>query len=191
MWEKDCSDPDEKRIGYLVDAPQETHHSMKGVSMSSDKIEKKLPDEILDLIEAEALAKGINKQDAIANLISAVKETELGDEIKKLKKERESLEKQRDEDKKEIKFLREEVSKFSLGLTTLAGTIGEVKNSGEQSAILTLTDQINSLSTEISKLKESSSKEEMTVIEKNLPLIMVSVLAALLLIYLIASKVLA
>lgn len=159
--------------------------------MSSDKIEKKLPDEILDLIEAEALAKGINKQDAIANLISLVKETELGDEIKKLKKERDLFEKQRDEDKKEIKFLREEVSKFSVGLTSLAGSIGDAKNSGEQPAIISLTEQIHSLSAEISKLKESSSKEEMTVIEKNLPLIMVSVLAALLLIYLIASKVLA
>jgi len=158
--------------------------------MTNDKIEKKLPDEIISLIDLEASSKGMSRQDVISHLVMAVKGAGQADENKRLKKEIEILEKQRDEDKKEIRFLRDEISRFSSGLTSLAVTIGESKGSADQLfTIASLSDQMKELSAEISLLKQDPHQENLTVIEKNLPLIMVSMLAALLLIYIIISKV--
>ena len=158
--------------------------------MSNDKIEKKLPDEIISLIDLEASSKGMSRQDVISQLVSAVKGAGQVDENKRLKKEIEILEKQREEDKKEIRFLRDEISKFSSGLTSLAVTIGESKGGADQiSTIAALSDQMKEISADISLLKQDPHMENLTVIEKNLPLIMVSMLAALLLIYIIISKV--
>lgn len=158
--------------------------------MGNEKVEKKLPDEIITLIDLEASSRGISRQEVISQLISAVKETGQVEQVKRLKKEIESLERLRDEDKKENRFLRDEISKFSSGLTSLAVTIGESRGSADQiSTIAALSDQMKELSAEITFLKQDPQKENLTVIEKNLPLIMVSVLAALLLIYIIISKV--
>lgn len=158
--------------------------------MNSNKIEKKLPDEIIALIDYEASSKGLNRQDVISHLVSAVKGAGQVEENKRIKKDYEILEKQRDEDKKEIRFLRDEISKFSSGLTSLAITIGESKGSADQiSTIAALSDQMKGLSEEISLMKQDQPKEYPTMIDKNLPLIMISVLAALLLIFLILSKV--
>ena len=161
------------------------------IIVGTEKIEKKLPDDIIALIDQEAVAKGISRQEIVSHLISAVKGANLTEENKQLKREIDRLEKNKDEDNKEIKFLREEISKFSSGLTSLAVTIGEWRGNAEQTATVeSLSVQIHELSSEISLLKEMKPEESQTVIEKNLPLIMVSVLAGLLLIYLILSKVL-
>jgi hypothetical protein len=162
----------------------------KEIIVGTEKIEKKLPDDIIALIDQEALAKGMSRQEIVSHLITAVKGANLTEENKQLKREIDRLEKNKDEDKKEIKFLRDEISKFSSGLTSLAVTIGECKGNAEQNATVdSLSVQIQELSSEISLLKEMKRGENQTIVEKNLPLIMVSILAGLLLIYLILSKV--
>ncbi|HWQ65434.1 MAG TPA: hypothetical protein VN372_01045 [Methanospirillum sp.] len=158
--------------------------------MNCNKIEKRLPDEIIDLIDLEVSSKGMSRQEIISHLVRAVKGADQSEENKRLKREIELLQKQRDEEKKEIHFLRDEISKFSSGLTSLAVTIGENKGNFEhESVIASLSDQVEVLSQEMVLLKRDPHIESNTAIEKNLPLIMVSILAALLLIYLIISKV--
>lgn len=158
--------------------------------MGSDKIEKRLPDEIIALIDREASSRGISRQEVVSLLISAVKEAALAEENKNLKHDVEYLHKQQKENLSEIQFLRDEISKFSSGLTSLAVTLGEGKrNDSQKPEVDSLSDQIRELSGEISHLKEAASGDNQTIVEKNLPLIMVSILAGLLLIYLIISKV--
>jgi len=158
--------------------------------MGSDKVEKRLPDDILALIDQEASSKGMSRQEIISLLIAAVKEANLTEENKELKRDIEYLHKQQKENVSEIQFLRDEIGKFSSGLTSLAVTLGEGKASNAQSpATDPLSAQIQELSDEIAHLKEATSGETQTVIEKNLSLIIVSVLAGLLLVYLIISKV--
>jgi hypothetical protein len=156
--------------------------------VGSEKIEKKLPEDIITLIDQEAASKNMSRQEVISHLISAVKGANISEENKRLKKEIELVHKQQEEEHKEIRFLREEISKFSSGLTSLAVTIGEGRIQDEQKlTIESLSVQIRELSTELSNIKEIPG-ETHSLLEKQLPLIMVSVLAGLLLIYLILSK---
>jgi hypothetical protein len=158
--------------------------------VGTEKIEKKLPDDIIALIDQEALSTGKSRQEIVSHLISAVKGANLTEENKQLKWEIDQLQKHKDENYKEIKFLRDEISKFSSGLTSLAVTMGERRGTDEQIATVeSLSVQIHELSSEISFLKGMKTNEGHTVIEKNLPLIMVSILAGLLLVYLILSNV--
>ncbi|WP_319538177.1 hypothetical protein [uncultured Methanospirillum sp.] len=158
--------------------------------MGSDKVEKRLPDDIIALIDQEASSKDMSRQEIISLLITAVKEANLAEENKELKRDIEYLHKQQKESVSEIQFLRDEISKFSSGLTSLAVTLGEGKaNDAQKSDTDSFSSQIQELSDEITHLKEAASGENQTVVEKNLPLIIVSVLAGLLLIYLIISKV--
>lgn len=157
--------------------------------MNLDKIEKKLPEEIVSLIDHEASLRGATRHEVVALLISSVKGSNLTEENRQLRADIEVLEKLQDDDKKEIKFLREEIRKFSSGLTSLAVTLGERKGDKDsQIEVENLSLRIKELGEEIILLKQCSKSEESGVIEKNLPLIMVSTLAALLLIYLIVSK---
>lgn len=158
--------------------------------MGSDKIEKRLPDDIISLIDQEAALNGISRQDVVSRLINAVKESNLAEENKELKRENEFLHKQHKENQSDIQFLRDEISKFSSGLTSLAVTLGEGKNNDlQKSTIDSLSTQIRELSDEINQIKAINPENNQTIIEKNLPLIMVSILAGLLLIYLIIGKV--
>jgi len=158
--------------------------------VGSDKVEKRLPDDIIALIDQEASSKGMTRQEIISLLITAVKEADLADENKELKRDIGYLHKQQKENVSEIQFLRDEISKFSSGLTSLAVTLGEGKANGAQKFETdSLSTQIQELSDEITQLKEAASGDTQNVVEKNLPLIIVSVLAGLLLIYLIISKV--
>lgn len=158
--------------------------------MGSDKIEKRLPDDIISLIDQEASSNGISRQDVVSRLITAVKESNLAEENRELKRENEFLHKQQKENQSDIQFLRDEISKFSSSLTSLAVTLGEGRvNDIQKSAIEPLSNQIRDLSEEINQIKANSPGDNQTIIEKNLPLIMVSILAGLLLVYLIIGKV--
>jgi ATP-dependent Clp protease ATP-binding subunit ClpA len=158
--------------------------------VGSDKIEKRLPDDIISLIDQEASSSGISRQDVVSRLITAVKEANLAEENKELKRENEYLHKQQKDNQSEIQYLRDEISKFSSGLTSLAVTLGEGRvHEVQKSTVDSLSNQIRELSEDINHIKENSHDEERSVMEKNLPLIMVSILAGLLLIYLIISKI--
>lgn len=133
--------------------------------MNFDKIEKRLPDEIISLIDHEASTRGISKQEVISLLVSAVNGNTLDEENRRLKVEIEVLEKFRDDERKEIKFLREENSKFSDGLTSLDVPIGGKKGNGEQqTAVNVISDQIRELAQGISLLRQIPEKEETSVI---------------------------
>jgi hypothetical protein len=157
--------------------------------MGTEKIEKKLPDDIVSLIDQEASSKGMTRQEVVSHLIGAVKGANLAEENKQLKKEIELVHKQQEEEHKEIRFLREEISKFSTGLTSLAIALGEGKGNSDAAVIESLSNQVHELVSEISVLKESKPIERQTVIENNMPLIMMSILSGLLLVYLIISTV--
>ncbi|PWR73026.1 hypothetical protein [Methanospirillum lacunae] len=158
--------------------------------MGSDKIEKRLPDDIITLIDQEASLNGISRQDVVSRLIAAVKESNLAEENRELKRENEFLHKQQKENQSDIQFLRDEMSKLSSGLTSLTLTLGEGRvNDAQKSTIDLLSIQIQKISEEVNQLKTVNPDDNQTIIEKNLPLIMVSILAGLLLIYLIIGKV--
>jgi hypothetical protein len=140
--------------------------------MNIDKIEKRLPDEILILINQEATSHDISRQEAISRLISSVRDSDLAEENRQLRTEIDVLKKLQDDEKKEIKFLREEISKFSSGLTTLAVTIGKGKGAEDhQMAVDSLSVKIKELGEEIAVIRPLTERNKGMVIEENLPLI--------------------
>jgi hypothetical protein len=96
-----------------------------GEVMVSDKVYKRLPADILTLIDEEAQAQNISRQNAISNLISIVSARRDDKEKEKLQTENMILNKYLKLKDDEITFLREEIKALNRGLTKLAETLAK------------------------------------------------------------------
>jgi|GEM_PF-1281319 len=158
--------------------------------MGTQKIEKKLPDSILALIDEEAEKMGISRQEAISRLISSVlslkNETEIEHLILELKNQGIQLV-MKDE---EISYLRTELSNMNQGLSKMAENLTKRNCSiaDVDAQVSPMRDEVTALSGEISKMRDKIETISSSSFERHIPLLIIGILAGLLVVYLIVMK---
>lgn len=157
--------------------------------MGIEKIGKKLPEDIISIIDAEAAVHSISRQEAVSRLIHSVSETRYESENELLKNQLKDLTRQISMKDDEITYLRGELSALNRGLTKLAENL--MNNNSHEDEIVALVSpikaEISQYSDELKKLQEEMKNNDLCWYDKHTPLIIIGILAALLIVYLIVS----
>jgi hypothetical protein len=159
--------------------------------MGTEKIEKKLPDEIVSFIDEEAATRSITRQEAISRLIQSVIGMKNEIEIERLKTEIKDYIRQIAMKDDEISYLRGELSAMNRGLSKLAENI--VKTNSDkieiQSMITPVREEMTIFFNENKKILERLDKSSRFGYEEHFPLIIIGILSGLLIVYLIIMKI--
>ena len=157
--------------------------------MGFEKVEKKLPAEILAIIDEESAKLGISRQEAISRLIHSVISLKNETETEKLRLELKSMSKYLAMKDEEISYLRTELSSMNQGLSKLAENLANKNTSSfEMHALFTpLHNEIGKLSGELDEVKEKIETPAPAPYEKHIPLIIIGILSCLVIIYLIMT----
>jgi len=158
--------------------------------MGTEKVEKKLPDEILAIIDAESMNSGISRHEALSRLIHSVTSLKNETETEQMKLEMKALGKQIAMKDDEIAYLRNELSIMNQGLSKLAENLaaGNSNVRNIDSMITPVKEEITLLSGELYEMKERLASGSMQSYEKHIPIMVVGFLACLLIVYLIIMK---
>ncbi len=158
--------------------------------MGTDKIEKRLPEEILSYIDEEAVQSGITRQEAVSKLVHAVVANRNDHETMQLRQEVKNLSRLLAMKEEENAYLRSELSAVHKGLSKMADTLASgynMKEIGQQ--IHPVEEKITELSGAYKELKETLESALHPSYERHIPLIMIGILAGLLILYLIIMKI--
>jgi len=158
--------------------------------MAAEKVLKKLPEEILTLIDEEAFSQGITREQAIKRLISVLVVTNQEHEIEQLRSELKNLQKIINLKEEEVGYLRGELGHHTRGLSKLADTAFKTRaDEAETTGLLnSLQASLHDLQADNVALKTRVDALTSVSLDKHLPLIIVGVLSALLVLYLILGK---
>ncbi|NLV27882.1 MAG: hypothetical protein GXY48_12080 [Methanomicrobiales archaeon] len=159
--------------------------------MGIEKLEKKLPEEIISIIDDEAAAVSISRQEAISRLMHSVTEKKYRVENELLKSQVKDLLRQISMKDDEISYLRGELTSLNKGLTRLAENL--VHNNTDlnevQSLLSPLKQEMTTCFNEVKLIQERMEKNDRNTYEKYIPIIFTGIFACLLVIFLIVSKV--
>ncbi len=159
--------------------------------MGIDKIEKRLPEEILAFIDEETVKSGVTRQEAVSKLVHAVTAERNGNEIDHLRQEIKALSKLLAMKDDEISYLRSELTSVHKGLSKMADTLASgTRNEPDiDTRLIPVREQISHLSEEFSEFQVTMKTGEPSSYERHIPIIIIGVLAALLVVYLIVSRI--
>ena len=159
--------------------------------MGVDKIEKRLPDEILAFIDEETVKSGITRQEAVSRLVHAVTAERNKNETDQLRQEVKALSKVLAMKDDEISYLRSELTAVHKGLSKMADTLASgTRNEPDiETQLIPVKEQISHLSDDFSQFQVSIKEGEPRSYERHIPIIIIGILAALLVIYLIVSRI--
>lgn len=158
--------------------------------MGTDKIEKRLPEEILSYIDKEAVHSGITRQEAVSKLVHAVVAHQNDHETMQLRQEVKNLSRMLAMKEEENAYLRFELSEVHKGLSKMADTLASgynIKDIGQQ--IHPVQEKITELSGAYEELKETLESALHPSYERHIPIIMIGILTGLVIIYLIIMKI--
>ena len=168
------------------------NHSRKndsGELMAAEKVLKKLPEEILTLIDGEAFSQGITREEAIRRLISVLVVTNQEQEIEQLRSEIKNLQKIINLKEEEVAYLRGELGHHTRGLSKLADTAFKTRTDEATVALLhSLEASLHDLKVDNISLQTQFDALTGASIDKHLPMIIIGILSALLVLYLILGK---
>lgn len=158
--------------------------------MSTDKIEKKLPDEILSLIDEEAFLLGISRQEAISRLLTILISSNHEREIKQLQAEMKHMQKIINLKEDEVAYLREELGYHTRGLSKLADSILKTRyDEAETAAVLnSLKESVHTIQSDNSALHCQIESLKKGPYEQQLPIIIIGIIIALLGVFLVLGK---
>lgn len=159
--------------------------------MGIDKIEKKLPEEILAYIDEEAAQSGITRQEAVSRLVHTVLAQRNENENDQLRQEIKALSKLIAMKDEEISYMRSELSAVHKGLSKMADTLasGNRTENDLQIQIIPIKEQVSHLSEEFSNLQGSIQAAHHSSYDRHIPIIIIGILAALLVVYLIVVRI--
>lgn len=157
----------------------------------SDKVEKKLPAEILSLIDEEAVNLNITRQDAIRNLISIINMKRCDAELNNLRMENGILNKYIRLKDDEILFLRKELSLLNGGLSKLAENLMKRGDdmSETRNRVDKLTQETKDLAQEQTIIKADLEKRFSFPFNTSLLYFAIGLCVGMLLIYLLFLKI--
>ncbi|PWR74599.1 hypothetical protein ACKUB1_01145 [Methanospirillum stamsii] len=157
--------------------------------MRFEKLNKKLPEDILSVIDEEAAAGSITRQEAVSKLVRSVISIKHESENEQLKYQIKELNRQIAIKDDEVTYLRNELHALNAGLSKLAENI--VVNNAEKNDFETLLtpikQDVSSYSDEIKNIREKIENCRHSPFENHIPLIIIGIIASLLIIYLIIS----
>lgn len=158
--------------------------------MAAEKVTKKLPEEILALIDEEAFSQGITRDEAIRRLISVRVVTNQEQDIEQLRSEIKNLQKIINLKEEEVAYLRGELGHHTRGLSKLADTAFKTRTDEAETAALikSLQASLHDLKADNMAIKSQFDTLSGTSLDKHLPLIIIGILSSLLVIYLILGK---
>ena len=159
--------------------------------MSYEKIEKKLPEEILAYIDEESMVLGITRQEAIGRLIQSVHVMKSETETERLRMDLKAQNRELTIKDEEISFLRTELHALHAGLSKLAENLTAPNNHSEEHEIQIsiMRENITTISNAIKNIQIKIDKTPDRSFEQHIPLIIIGILAGLLVLYLIISKI--
>jgi hypothetical protein len=156
----------------------------------SDKIEKKLPADIITLIDEEAGILNISRQDAIRNLISVLTSRRNKVDLEKLQAENVVLNKYLNLKNDEILYLRDELSSLNRNLSKLAENL--LRKKEEETEFRTRIDAImqetRTLSNEQQVMKGELQKKDNLLTPFNVLFFLAGLSIGMLLIYFFYTK---
>jgi len=157
----------------------------------SDKIEKRLPADIIALIDEEAGILNISRQAAIRNLISVINSRRNEVDLERLKAENIVLNKYLNLKNDEISYLRDELSSLNRGLSKLADNLLRRKDEeGEiRGRIDVILQETRILSNEQLILKGELNKRDNLLTPFNFLFFLSGLCVGMLVIYFILYKV--
>ena len=158
--------------------------------METQKIEKKLPEEILAVIDEVTINQSITRQEAISRLVTTVINRRNESENERLKIEIKELNRLIALKDDEIGYLRGELTALNRGLSKLAENLIKSNNdkSEVQSMIHPVREELASVSQEIIKIQENMGRKSGKTIEEYIPFTAIAILVALVVILLIVVK---
>lgn len=158
--------------------------------MAAEKVTKKLPEEILALIDEEAFSQGITRDEAIRRLISVRVVTNQEQDIEQLRSEIKNLQKIINLKEEEVAYLRGELGHHTRGLSKLADTAFKTRTDEAETAALinSLQASLHDLKADNLAIKSQFDTLSGTSLDKHLPLIIIGILSSLLVLYLILGK---
>ncbi|MCA1916372.1 hypothetical protein [Methanospirillum hungatei] len=159
--------------------------------MGLDKIEKRLPEEILAYIDEEAVRSGITRQEAVSRLIRTVTAQKNDNETEHLKQEVKSLSKILAMKDDEIIYLRSELTAVHKGLSKMADSLasGNTTISDIEGLLHPIQEKVHELSGNYEALKQAYESARHVSYQQHIPLIIIGILAGLLVLYLIIVKI--
>ena len=159
--------------------------------MGLDKIEKRLPEDILASIDEEAIRSGITRQEAVSKLIHNVTAQRNGNETEHLKQEVKSLSKILAMKDDEIMYLRPELTAVHKGLSKMADSLasGNTTITDIEHLFHPVQERVDELSGNYDNLKQACESARHVPYEQHIPLIIIGTLAGLLVLYLIIIKI--
>lgn len=159
--------------------------------MSYEKIEKKLPEEILAYIDEESMVLGITRQEAIGRLIQSVHVMKSETETERLRIDLKAQNRELTIKDEEISFLRTELHALHTGLSKLAENLTARNNHSEEHEIQIsiMRENVTTISDAIKNIQVKIDKTPDRPFEQHIPLIIIGILAGLLVLYLIISKI--
>jgi len=164
-------------------------------TMGLEKIEKKLAEDIVSLIDLEAAKQAVSRQEIISRLARVVITDRNETDIELLKTELKTIRQHLALKEDEVSYLRGELSTIHRGLSKLAENL--VSRNPEihdwESRLLSLEDKITDLSGFVTGIRqqiedEVSEKKSSALVERQILLIIIGILTGLLGLFLILTR---
>lgn len=158
--------------------------------MGLDKVEKRLPEDILASIDEEAVRSGITRQEAVSRLIHTVTAQRNENETEHLRQEVKALSKLLAMKDDEIMYLRSELTAVHKGLSKMADSLasGNTTITDFEHLLHPVQERVDELSVNYDMLKRAYESARHAPYEQHIPLIIIGTLAGLLVLYLIIMK---